>query len=174
LVLASVLIAMVGLAVANCQDGVEAVQSPADRRFEALSQELDLNGEQRARLENVRDLVHERRDELRTEREAHAAELLEAIEAGQIDHEGVHGLIDAKADQLRTTAHLVADELIALIESMDGDQRARLVERLETMHARMQEFHDRMESAEGGPHQALMQCLAEQGFSPTGWLHGAE
>ncbi len=174
LALTVALAALAGLAVAGCRGGEEAAPpSPADRRIEALSQELELDDEQRLHLENTRDLVHERRDEMRAEREARFAELTESIEAGAVDRDRVHGLIDTKAEQLRATAHQVADELIALVESMDQSQRERLVERLEEMHDRMRAFHERMESG-GGHHRAIARCLAEQGFSAPGWFPSEE
>ena len=145
------------LMVVGCQgaEEAEAEQEPAptmaDRRIDALASELELDEDQRQRLETIRDTVHERRDAMRAERDEAIEEHLEALESGEIDADEVHARIDEKVDEVRGTIHEVADQIIALVETMDDEQRARAASKLRTFHERMSAFHEQMEAEGGGP-----------------------
>lgn len=173
-----------GLVLAACQGNEESQEMIEDEgtdreamveaRIAVISAELDLNDEQEQRLRNVRDLVHERRDDFRSERGEFMESRLAELEAGEIDDEGIHQRIDDKIDELRGTAHQVADELIALVNGMDEEQRTATATKLRRFHERMEAFHEQMEG-EGGP-RAFFSHVRERicsghddGFHP---MHG--
>lgn len=165
---------IVGLALAGCQGQQESEPppDPLDRRIQALSEDLELGVEQRERLQRVKGIALAHRDRMEAEREARFPELIEAIEAGDIDAAAVRGHIDEVLADARDTLYLVADELVALVNSMDADQRERLARKLEQMHERIQAFHEEID-AEGGRHRFMARCLADRGLELPGWLaHG--
>lgn len=157
---ASTTVLVGGLVLTACQGSGESQEPIQDEgtdreamveaRIEAISAELDLNDEQENRLRNVRDLVHERRDEFRSERGELMERRLAEFETGELDEEEIHQHIDEKIDELRGTAHQVADELIALANSMDEEQRTATATKFRRFHERMEAFHEQMEG-EGGP-----------------------
>jgi uncharacterized coiled-coil protein SlyX len=175
---------VVGFATTGCQGGGEGEEASAqpeptfvDRRIEALSAELELTDDQAQRLRTVRDVVHERRDAFRAERDATIEARLAELEAGELDAEAIHEHIDTKIAELRETAHRIADELIALAESMDDAQRARAAAKIRTIHERMAAFHERMENA--GDHGAILAHVRERlcaadgdALGPWTWLEG--
>ncbi len=160
-----------GVVAVGCQGSEEAVlseesaaRSPLEQRIEAFADELELDQQQRARIDNVRTTVREQHEAMREEREEDFEQLVTAIEAGEVDEQEVQSHIDAKIDQFRTTAHQVASELVALVNSMDSEQRTELVTRLEHFHERARAFHERMEAG-GGPHVWLRDHFAHPPWS---------
>lgn len=150
----AVVLLAAGLLALGC-NGEGAEEEPAAREamplgIERLAEDLDLDDAQLARVETIREILHEHRDSHVAEREEHFARLRAAVETGEVDDAEVHSRIDEKIEEIRALAHRVADEAIALVRSLEPEQRERAVERLDRIHERMQAFHEEME-AEGGP-----------------------
>ena len=153
-----------GLAIGGLAMAADAVGGPgcffggpkmAGQHLERISQDLDLNDEQRGYLENVRDLWTEKHQQHAGERDAKHEELLDAIEQGDVDAEQVHATIDEHIAEAQATVHEVADELIAFVNSLDEEQRVQLVERIETFHARMEGMNGGEDCKGKGPHCKL-------------------
>jgi Spy/CpxP family protein refolding chaperone len=166
---------IIGLATVGCAGEPEAgpPPDPIDERIQALSDDLDLGEEQRARLDRVKGIARAHKQRMETEREARFPELIEAIEAGDIDAAVVRGHIDEVLADARETLYQVADELVALVNSMDAEQRERLAREIETVHDRMRTFHEEMEAG-GGRHRFFARCLADQGFQLPEWMRHDE
>ncbi len=155
------LVITAGLAVGGLAMAADAVGGPgclfgcskmAGQHLDRISAELDLNDEQRGYLENVRELLTEKHEQRATEHAEKHERILEAIEQGDVDAEVVHQAIDEHMAEAQTTVHQVADELVAFVNSLDEDQRAELVERMETFHAHMEKAMNDEDCAGKGPH----------------------
>ncbi len=100
-------------------------------RLMAMAQELDLSEDQLEKLDRVRELVRERRQDRRERRGAGYSVVLESMEDGEIDVDQVHASIDERMEAKRATAHEVADEMIGFFDSLDAEQRATMLEQME-------------------------------------------
>ncbi len=115
----------------------------------AVVADMDLDDDQRARLDNARSLMREQRKERRGRGGPGFDIVSDALETGELDPDEIHTRIDEKFDAKRATAHAVADEMIAFFEGLDEEQRASLAEQIDERRSQRSERRMRRGSCAG-------------------------
>jgi len=144
---------MAVLAMGLLVSGIAWAGGPGGKRCQMMEkhramlvEDLDLTEEQQAQLDGIHELIRSKHEAHEGERGEHFDQVLDAVESGEIDEQAVHDHIDAKVDEMRASLHEIADEVIVFVASLDEEQRATLVVKLEDFRERMERFH-----ASGGP-----------------------
>jgi Spy/CpxP family protein refolding chaperone len=132
-------------------------------RLMAMAEELELSDEQLERLEAVRELMRERRQERRDRRGTGYSVVMDALDDGQVDPDGIHASIDERLDAKRATAHAVADEMIGFYESLDEEQRATMAEQMEERRGQRGERARRGARGEGDGDGGPCGCKQRRG-----------
>lgn len=127
---------VLGIGAALAEEGESDSESGRCRgsgsgRLMSMAADLELDEDQTARLETVRELVREQRRDRRGRGGPGFEIVSEALETGELDPDEIHARIDESLDAKRATAHAVADEMIAFFESLDEDQRAAMAAQIE-------------------------------------------
>ena len=86
----------------------------------------DLSEEQVERLEGIQGLMREQRQARRDRQGTGFSVVMDALDDGHVDPDGIHSSIDERLDAKRAAAHTVADEMIDFYGSLDEDQRAAM------------------------------------------------
>ncbi len=124
-----------GLAGAEEEDGEGRGPCCRGGRGAALAEELGLDEEQQAMLEEAQEYKRERRSMRRAQR---GAGMFAGLADGEMDADSIHADIDERFEEARTQAHAAADARIAFWDSLDDTQRQQLTEHLEQQGSRGQ------------------------------------
>ena len=106
-------------------------RGPAAGRLLSTAAEMDLSQDQIAKLEALREVVRANREMGRERRGNGQPVGMDALKSGQLDPDAVHAAIDQRFDESRARAHAAATSRMAFIGSLDADQRAALIEKME-------------------------------------------
>lgn len=124
------------VSVSACQRH-RTVAERADRMVGKITKELDLNEQQKARLEAVKNTFLEVRAQTRKEQDALFDEALALVQSAQLDQAKVLQLMERHQALQRQAAPAVVAKLAEFHASLTPEQRAKAVEQLRHLHDRM-------------------------------------
>lgn len=135
-------VGMLGAGLAEAEEG-ETVEGEARERgtccrggrgMASMTEDLELNDEQQALLDEVQALRGEQREARRFQRreDRHGDLVTE-----EMDPEAIHEDIDARFEEARELAHAALDAQVAFLDSLDEEQRQGLSERMEQRGSRV-------------------------------------
>jgi Spy/CpxP family protein refolding chaperone len=113
-----------------------------DWMIKKAEKELGLNQEQKARLMAARDTLMARRMEFRSARAAFVAELVAQVKGESIDTAKLNALIAEHEGKIPALRQSFIAELAAFHATLSAEQRGKLAELLEKLHARKKKHMD--------------------------------
>jgi Spy/CpxP family protein refolding chaperone len=103
-----------------------------------MAETLDLNDEQRAQLEDIKEEFMAKAREMHAQKEAMRAEFMAELRKAEIDQEKVRDLIAQKRSQMDEMIDLAVVRLVEFHKTLSAEQREKLVAKLEYFHEKCQ------------------------------------
>jgi Spy/CpxP family protein refolding chaperone len=103
-----------------------------------IAETLDLNDEQRAQLEDIKEEFMAKARDMHAQKEAMHAELMAELRKAEIDQEKVRDLIAQKRLQMDEMIDLAVVRLVEFHKTLSPEQREKLVAKLEYFHEKHQ------------------------------------
>ena len=111
---------------------------------------LDLNDQQQELVDEIKLDAREQMQAHREDRDGHKAEVKALLSQETIDADVVHDMIDTRVNDMSSMAHDMADKFITLHATLDDEQRATLVEKVDEVSERHEQRGQRGERGERG------------------------
>ena len=108
-----------------------------------FAQALDLSEAQEALVDEMRAEARAQMQANRMGKQADKEGIKAMLSQETLDAAAVHSMIDERIDEMASFAHEMADSFIALHATLDADQRATLVEKMEEASERHEERRQR-------------------------------
>lgn len=137
--IAFVTLVIASLSLAGCFHGKS--HHGGEKMFEYLSWKLDLNDEQQLLLDEVQAELKKARQETREQRQQDKAALIALIESDTLDTQEALALFNRKQATMNTYAPAMLDKLAALHATLNPEQKATIIERINTMSKRYGHKH---------------------------------
>lgn len=102
-------------------------------RIEQLLEELDLTEAQKADARELRERVHEQRQDLRDDRRGRADDLAELLSARKLDRSAVHALVNEGVAERAKAADAMTNELLDFYATLSPEQQKIIVDRLDEL-----------------------------------------
>jgi len=109
-------------------------QAKADFMVDYLAETLDLNDQQRAQLDGIKEEFLAKAREMHAQKEAMRAELMDELRKEEIDQQRIKELIAQKQAQMADLMDLAVVRLAEFHRTLTPDQREKLVAKLEWFH----------------------------------------
>ena len=136
LTVASVLLAVAALSLIGCsRHGTP--EERADRVMKRIAQQLDLNDEQRTKLEAVKLEVLAARSRLGSEQQKLFDEVIVQVQAGRLDQAKLIQLLERRQELQREAAPAVVAKVAEFHASLTAEQKTKAVEHLQHFRERM-------------------------------------
>jgi protein CpxP len=103
-----------------------------------MAETLDLNDEQRAQLEDIKEEFLAKAREMHAQKEAARAEFMAELRKAEIDQEKVRDLIAQKRSQMDEMIDLAVVRLAQFHSTLTPEQKEKLVAKLEWFHEKHQ------------------------------------
>ena len=104
-----------------------------DRIVERISDRLELTGDQRQKLDAVKDAFLQSRKDMLQQREDVINQVIEEIRKPEIDQAHVMELIEMRKARVDNVARQVLSPIIEFHKSLDDTQREKVINRLESI-----------------------------------------
>ena len=126
--------------------GCHRHRSPEERiahKFDHVAYHLDLNEEQKVKLDTVKDEILRARNEIRNEHQALFEEIVAQVQGNQLDETKVLQLIDQHHNLMNQVAPQVVAKVAEFHATLTPEQKTKAVEHLERIRERMnKDEHD--------------------------------
>lgn len=122
-----------------------------DHMHQAIGQlidELALDEHQQARIETLHETMAGHVDGVTHVHDAHLANMIEQLEAGNLLTPQVRSMVDHHIEELRQVAYQVGEQVTGLVDSLDASQRDRLLAHLRAVRAHHDEHRARHETGD--------------------------
>ena len=106
----------------------------AEFMVDYIAEALDLNDQQRAQLDDIKEEFLAKAIEMHAKREAMHAELMAELRKTEIDQERMKALISQKREQMAEMMDLAVERLAEFHRTLTPDQKEKLVAKLEWFH----------------------------------------
>ena len=126
-------LALVGVGVAGAGYRHFHGHHNPEHMVERISDKLDLNDEQKQKLEAVKDALLKGRQDLLQERAEVMDQLIEEIRKPEIDQAQVLTLIEERKSAIDTMTSRVLEPMIEFHKSLNDTQREKIINRLESI-----------------------------------------
>lgn len=103
-----------------------------ERVVERITETLDLDADQQQKLEAVREAFDQGRRQMHQSRAGAMNELIEEVRKPQMDRSMVMSLIERRKAAMESMLPQVVDPIIEFHKSLNDEQRAKIVNLLET------------------------------------------
>jgi Spy/CpxP family protein refolding chaperone len=103
-----------------------------------VAETLDLNDEQRAQLEEIKEEFIAKAREMHAQKEALHSDLMAELGKAEIDQEILKGLIAQKRTQMDEMINLAVTRLVEFHKTLSPEQREKLVAKMEYFHEKCQ------------------------------------
>ncbi|MEJ2727307.1 MAG: Spy/CpxP family protein refolding chaperone [Deltaproteobacteria bacterium] len=110
----------------------------AEFMVDYIAETLDLNEEQRAQLEEIKEEFLSKAREMHSQKEAMHAELMAELRKETIDQQRLKELISQKREQMAEVMDLAVVRLAEFHKTLSPEQREKLVEKIEWFHEKHQ------------------------------------
>jgi len=111
----------------------------AEFMIDYIAETLDLNNEQRAQLNGIKDEFIAKAREWHAQKEAMHAAFMAELRKEEISRETLDGLIDQKRAQMDEFINLAMDRLVEFHRTLSAEQREKLVAKIEYFHEKHQD-----------------------------------
>jgi len=109
-------------------------QAKADFIVDYIAETLDLNDQQRAQLEGIKEELLAKAQEMHVGKEAMRAELMDELRKEEIDQQRIKALISQKQAQMADLMDQAVARLAEFHRTLTPDQKEKLVTKLEWFH----------------------------------------
>ncbi len=103
-----------------------------------IAETLDLNDQQRAQLDDIKEEFLTKAGEMHSKKEAMRAELMAELRKEEIDQQRMKALISQKREQMAEMMDLAVVRLAEFHRTLTPDQKEKLVAKLEWFHNKHQ------------------------------------
>jgi Spy/CpxP family protein refolding chaperone len=110
----------------------------AEFMVDYIAETLDLNDQQKAQLDDIKEEFLAKAIEMHAKREAMHAELMAELRKAEIDQERMKALISQKHEQMAEMMDLAVVRLAEFHRTLTPDQKEKLVAKLEWFHEKHQ------------------------------------
>lgn len=100
---------------------------------EKISERLELNSEQREKLEAVKEALMQSRSQMREERKELMNQIIAQVQEAEMDQARVMELIEKRMSRIDGMAQRVVGPIIEFHKSLNQVQREKIVNRLESL-----------------------------------------
>ncbi len=114
-------------------------QGKAEFMMDYIAETLDLNDQQRAQLDGIKEEFMVKAQEMHAQKAAMHAEFMAELRKEQIDPEKVKGLIAQKRSQMDEIIDLAVVRLAEFHQTLSAEQREKLVAKVEWFHNKHQQ-----------------------------------
>ena len=104
-----------------------------------FAQALDLSEDQESMVAEMREAGRAHMQASRSGKQRDKQDIQKMLSQESLDADVVHSMIDERIDEMASFAHDMADKFIALHATLDADQRATLIEKMEAAGERHEE-----------------------------------
>jgi len=125
-----------GLIFSGCR--ANSPNGKAEFMVDYIAETLDLNDQQRAQLDGIKEEFLAKAREMHAQKEAMRAELMDELRKEEIDQQRVKALIAQKQAQMADLMDLAVDRLVEFHRTLTPDQKEKLVAKLEWFHKQHQ------------------------------------
>lgn len=108
---------------------------------EKVSEELELNDNQRVKLVAVKDEFLDMRKTIRSDRTQRRAEVLDMLKQPTLDREKMNAIVSQKIATINARSPAIVDAIGNFFDSLDDSQRAELSEFIEDKMERHAKHH---------------------------------
>ena len=116
-------------------------EEKADRFIERIADRLELDAEQKRHLTGLRTELMDRREKMKSGREAFRTELIAQVKSDTFDSSRLDAMIDDKLAAAEEIAAIVTRRLADFHATLRPEQKAELVEMIEDVAACHDRFH---------------------------------
>ena len=127
------LVAVLGIGAAGAGYKHYGGHHDPERMVERVSEKLDLNAEQRQKLELVKDALIQTKGEMHKERADVMGQLIEEVRKQEMDQARILDLVEQRKAKFDVMAPQVLGPVIEFHKSLNDDQREKVVNLLETL-----------------------------------------
>lgn len=127
------LVALLGIGVAGAGYKHHRGHHNPERMVERISDRLELSGEQRQKLDAVKDAFLQGRNGLKRERQEVMNRLIDEVRNPEIDSTRIQAMIDQRKVKLDAMASQVMAPVIEFHKSLDDAQRDKIINLMESM-----------------------------------------
>lgn len=115
-------------------------EKDADFLLERFARDLDLNEEQREKLDKIKNEILEKRKENREkQREEHKEfmnKIVSLVKNDKITKEQIYEILEIRDEKMKEMNDVLIDKLIEIHEMLTSKQREKIAEKLEAFHGR--------------------------------------
>ena len=121
--------------------GAYAYRSHSHHRMDRIAERLNLDDQQKVKLEAIHEAMRQARQEFRDERAGMLDEIVAQIKSDQLDQAKVLQLVEQRLARMNQAAPQVIAKVAELHATLTPEQKAKVVEHLDRMKERMQDRH---------------------------------
>jgi Spy/CpxP family protein refolding chaperone len=119
--------------------GAYAHRSHGHDRMDRIAKRLNLDEQQKVKLEAIHEAIRQARQESRDERVALLDEVAAQIKSDQLDQAKVLQLVEQRLARMNQAAPQIIAKVAELHATLTPEQKAKVIEHLERRKGRMQE-----------------------------------
>lgn len=121
--------------------GAYAHRSHGQHRIDWIAKRLNLDDQQKVKLEAVHEAMRQARQEFRDERAGLLDEVTAQINSDQIDQAKVLQLVEQRLTRMNQAAPQIIAKVAELHATLTPEQKTEVLEHLDHMKERMQDHH---------------------------------
>jgi Spy/CpxP family protein refolding chaperone len=135
------LIIIVGaMSISSCARKWHTPEKRAEWMVKKISKELDLNDDQKAKLNKIKDEIMAKRQEFKGMRTEISDEVISQFKSDKIDEAKLNQLFDSKADKMKEMKSFMISKLVEFHSILTLEQRNKFAEKIgkfRSKHGRM-------------------------------------
>jgi len=135
------IVAGVAMVIGFLSWGAHAHWSRGHNRVDWIAKRLNLNDQQKVKLEAIHEAMRQARQEFRDERAGLLDEVTAQIKSDQLDQAKVLQLVEQRLTRMNQAAPQIIAKVAELHATLTPEQKAEVIERLDHMKGRMQDHH---------------------------------
>lgn len=124
-------LAIVALAIGGCVHRYKTPEKRAEYITQKITKKLDLNNEQKVRLEAVKNEMLSVRKQMHGKREATKANVQDLLSTPNFDQDKALSIVDGHVNEISTQAPQIVTALADFWDSLNPEQQSRIREKFE-------------------------------------------
>ena len=137
LIIIGVIAGVIGLGIVGCRHGFSHNRSPekkAEYIVAKISSKLDLDENQKTRLNKIKDEILEEAKPHRESKEEFRREAMELLRSDKITEEGVEKLVAKKEAAYKEMKPFIIKKIVEFHSILNTDQKNKLADKMEEFH----------------------------------------
>jgi Spy/CpxP family protein refolding chaperone len=128
-----------GMALHGCRSHRHcgSPEKNAERIVKKISRELDLNDQQKQKLDNIKDDILVKRNEFKGTREQIFNQILNQVESNKVDQEALKNMLESNEAKMKDMHGFLIEKFAEFHSILTPDQRTKLADKMKTMHDRI-------------------------------------